>query len=314
MPAFHVSANAHIERSVEDVRDTILDFNTWPSWSPWLLLEPEAAVSYYGEPSAVGHGYQWEGTKVGSGGMAWTHIDATNLTAQLNFLKPFKSEATVGFKLSEESGGTKVEWLMDSSLPFFLFFMVRTMKNMITLDYTRGLALLKEYLEGGSVPLEMKAMGVVEVTPLHYLGINKQTTIDAIGSSMNTALNEVSEKIQALDITPAGPVLSVYHTMNLRTGRCDYTAAIAVNIEDGEPERKLAESLKPGTINEGRAYKVVYTGPYRHLGNAWALAMSDIRHLKMKPSKSQKPFELYINDPATTAENELITEVYVPVR
>lgn len=316
MPAFHVTSKIRIERSLEETQQVILDFNTWPNWSPWLLLEPDADLSYYGEVASLGHGYRWEGRKVGSGDMSWTHIEPGHLKAKLKFLKPFKSEADVGFKLSEVDGHTEVEWLMDSSLPFFMFFMVGTMKNMITLDYKRGLHLLKDYLEAGSVPLKMKANGIVNAPNVSYLGVSKTATMDSIADSMPAAFEEVKQSIRAINVTPVGPALSVYKTMNMRTGKCEYTAALPVGIEDSEPNTPGtgAGALVSGQLSAGKAYKVVHTGPYRHLGNAWAMAMSDVRHLKMKTSRREKPFEIYINGPATTPENELITEIYVPVR
>ncbi len=314
MPTLHVAATTQIERSIKDVTQAILDFNTWPAWSPWLLLEPEAEVSCYGKPATIGHGYRWDGKKVGSGNMAWTDIESAHLQATLNFLKPFKSNAQVGFKLSEDEGKTTVEWVMDSSLPFFLFFMQGTMKNMIALDYQRGLALLKDYLEIGSVPLEMKANGVVDTDLVRYLGVSQHTTIDAIAASMGPTFEEAFEKIRTLEVTSVGPALSVYHQMNMRTGRCHYTAAVPVSVEDTEPEKVSFDGLVSGILPACCAYKVVHRGPYRHLGNSWALAISNIRHLKMKPSKREKPYELYLSDPATTAENDLITEIYVPVR
>lgn len=40
---------------------------------------------------------------------------------------------------------------MDGKLPYFMFFMVKMMKNWIGMDYERGLAMLKEFIETGEV-------------------------------------------------------------------------------------------------------------------------------------------------------------------
>jgi len=63
-----------------------------------------------------------------------------------------------------------------------------------------------------------------------------------------------------------------------------------------------------------KAMKVTHTGPYRHLGNAWAMAESEIRYAKLKKNKKQPPFERYLNDPGDTAEKDLVTEIFVPLR
>ena len=310
MPDFHVTSKIRIDRPIEQVRQSIGNFNTWSRWSPWLCLEPGASVESYGAPSSVEHGYRWEGTKVGSGEMVWTEINPDKLRAKLTFLKPFKSKADVGFNLTEVGTSTDVEWLMDSSLPFYLFFMVNTMKGMITMDYSRGLAQLKDVIETGDVPFTMEAVDVVDTPAVHFLGLSKDTPIEAMSDSMESAFEELVQRLSRANATAVGQPLSIYNKMNIGRGHCHYTAAVPVSAEDAVS----GEGLQVGELSSGKAYKVVHTGPYRHLGNGWALAMSDVRHLKLKTSKIQKPYERYINDPASTPENELITEILIPLR
>lgn len=310
MPAFTVSAKTRIDRPIEQVRKTIGDFDTWPHWSPWLCIEPGTPVTSHGEPSTPGHGYEWEGEKVGSGKMVWTSLEPTQLTAELNFIKPFKSTADVGFTLTDNQDSTDVEWTMNSSLPFYLFFMVKMMKGMITMDYSRGLAQLKDYIEMGGVPFTMEAKGVVDTPAVHYLGVSKKSAISDLSASMGSTFGELHQSVQNTNLTITGEALSVYDKMNMGSGQCHYTAAIPVSEKDAVSQ----EGLKAGNVLASSAYKVIHTGPYRHLGNAWALAMSDVRHLKHKTSKQQKPYERYLNDPTTTPENELITEIYIPLR
>ena len=310
MPDFMVSAATRINRPIEEVVSTIGDFNTWSHWSPWLCLEPEATVESYGEASTLGHGYRWEGKKVGSGEMVWKDILPTQLYANLTFLKPFKSQAKVGFLLTEVDGGTEVEWVMDSSLPFYLFFMVKVMKGMITMDYSRGLAQLKDYIETGDVSFSMEAKGIVDVPSVHYLGVSNSTSMSEMNESMGSTFGELMQRVESAGLTISGEPLAVYNKMSIARGQCDYTAAIPV----GEALAVDRDGLNAGVVNAGKAYKVVHRGPYRHLGNSWALAMSDVRHLKLKTLKSQKPFERYINDPANTPEKDLVTEILVPVR
>ena len=63
----------------------------------------------------------------------------------LTFLKPCKSQAKVAFYLKEEGASTQVRWTMDSVLPFFLFWMKKSMEAYISQDYGRGLRLLKDF-------------------------------------------------------------------------------------------------------------------------------------------------------------------------
>jgi len=309
MPAFHVTASTRIDRPIDEVRRVITDFTSWPTWSPWLLMEPSASVEYHGDAGQVDHGYRWQGEKVGSGEMVWRELSAHKLQADLTFLKPFKSKADVGFNLTDHGESTEVEWLMDSALPFFMFFMVKTMKGMITMDYSRGLALLKDHIELGHVACGIESKGVVEGTAYSYLGLSKKVSMSEIGPSMQKTFTEVGEALAKLEQEPNDVALSVYHKMDVVKSSVHYTAAIPVATDVADKHGVL----EAGEIQPGKAFKVVFTGPYRHLGNAWATAMSEIRHQKLKPSKRNKPYERYLNDPASTAENDLVTEILIPL-
>ena len=95
----------------------------------------------------------------------------------------------------------------------------------------------------------------------------------------------------------------------MKTHRCDYTAAIPTEVPVA-----VSAPLVFATQPACQALKVVHTGPYRHLGNAWSLVMAEAKERKLKVLKSQVPFEIYVNDTSEVGENELITEIYVPIK
>jgi len=310
MPTFHVTASTRINRPLDEVRSVIADFNSWPAWSPWLRMEPNAPVDYYGEAGQVGHGYRWEGRKVGAGEMVWRELTDKQLLADLTFIKPFTSKADVGFNLTDHGDSTEVEWLMDSSLPFFMFFWVKSMKGMITMDYSRGLALLKDHIEQGEIACHVEPIGVVNIPTCSYLGVTEKVRMSEIGTSMQNSFNEVKAALANTDTSSQGVPMSVYHKMDVANGVCHYTAAVPVHKDDANK----TGILEPGEIPSGQAFKVVFTGPYRHIGNAWAMAVSEMRLLNLKASKRDKPFEHYISDPTRTPENDLVTEIFIPLR
>lgn len=69
MPAYNVTRTKLIAKTLPEVLDFISDFQTWPSWSPWLIMEPECSVRYHGTQGDVGAGYHWLGELVGEGRM-----------------------------------------------------------------------------------------------------------------------------------------------------------------------------------------------------------------------------------------------------
>lgn len=310
MPSFNVTRTIEIEAPASRVREVISDFNTWPLWSPWLRMEPESDLSYVGNAGELGHGYHWEGKKVGAGGMVMTALDANRMQADLTFLKPWKSKADIAFDFeSVGDNKTQVQWHMQSSLPFFMFFMVNKMKAFIGNDYDRGLRMLKDQLETGKIESNVTVEALVHVPSVLYAGKQYASSMANIGESMGKAFPEVAETLGAAQAEVSGAPFSLYNKMDIVKGEFEYIAALPVasRVSSGNgivcQERPVC-----------KAYKVVHVGSYHHVGNAWAVAMHDIQHFKHKLDKRNAAFEIYTNDPETTPEADLITEIYLPIR
>ena len=313
MPAFSIESSVVINKNSQEVHRVLGDFKEWLPWSPWLYMEPEAHLDYRGQAGQIGHGYVWTGDLTGAGGMTMTRCDPERLEMDLQFIKPFKSQAKVGFTVREQGADQiSVTWDMASSLPFFMFFMVSTMKAMITSDYERGLRLLKDYVETGVIPTKSEVVGIVDVPGQHFIGVTAETSMADIGQFMENSMSTLSEYTQSNDLTPKGPPLTVYDKMMISKQRCVCT--VAHSISDAENLPPPIPPIVAGQIQSCRALKVIHKGRYDHLGNAWSTAIANQRAQKLKPSKTQPPFEVYISDPAKTAAEELITEIYVPIR
>lgn len=308
MPDIHVSCSTDIAAPVSTVQRTLTDFETWPAWSPWLYMEPEAKISYRGNKGETGHGYDWSGDKVGAGGMTLLESTDTSLKCDLKFLKPFKSQADVSFVLEEKhQKTTQVTWTMESHLPFFMFWMSGTMTGMIHSDYRRGLALLKDYIEIGRIRSSSTLFGIVDIADKHYVG---HRAISDMSSISNTLENSFAlAKQGSANLVVAGTPFCIYHKVDMKNQTFDFTAAIPT-----DQLATVASPLSASTRPACRALKTVHVGDYAHLGNAWALLMGEARHRKLKTHRSQAPFEVYLNDPNETAPDELITELYLPLR
>jgi len=151
----HVERQALIEASPEAVFAEISDFNQWEKWSPWANIDPDADFAVEGE--GVGQKMTWasENPEVGSGTQQVTALDSPRLLkTHLDFGDMGVSDAT--FALEPTDGKTLVTWSLDAdvreSVPllnqpmstYFGFFM----DSMVGEQYEKGLANLKETLEG----------------------------------------------------------------------------------------------------------------------------------------------------------------------
>lgn len=310
MPALNVQSSIEIAAGIDDVRSTLCDFNTWPAWSPWLYTEPEATVTYTGEPGQAGHSYEWRGNKVGAGGMRLLTSDDRVVTCDLNFLKPFKSQADVSFELEPKAPSlTGVTWKMDSKLPFFLFFFKDTMSGMIRSDYHRGLLMLKDYIEKGEILSSPSTMDTVEREAAFYIGNPGEAAMGELSTVFEERFSALFAAASEASIEITGAPMCFYKRMDIKQGRCGFIVALPT-AQRHAISAPMVSQQRPAC----KALRIVHTGAYRHLGNAWATLMGEARAKKLKPNKRQPPFEIYLNDPDTTDETELITEIYLPLR
>ncbi len=310
MPAMSTSASIDIRSPLPDIHKALTDFTTWPVWSPWLYTEPDAKVDFVGVAAEPGHGYRWQGRKVGEGSMSLLSSDSSQIHCLLNFIKPFKSNAKVSFELEEQADASnRVTWRMDSQLPFFLFFMKGTMSAFIRSDFTRGLRLLKDYLENGAVHSATTSDGIVDVEARQFVGLAAETTMADMESSMHASFSQLMPAMREAGIASAGPAMAQYDHFDIKASRCRYVAGFTTrDAEDIAPPALIRE------IPACRALKLTHTGRYEHLGNAWSAGMISLRADSEKASRSIKPFEIYLNDPDTTDAAHLITELYLPIR
>jgi effector-binding domain-containing protein len=310
MPVINTQASIEIAAPIANVHSVIVDFRTWPVWSPWLYIEPDSQMQYRGTLGEAGHGYDWEGQKVGAGSMTLTHTTNEQIDCDLQFLKPFKSSARVQFDLHEISEDrTRVTWHMDSRLPIFLFFMTGTISGMIRADYRRGLAMLKDFLEDGKVHSRCTVEGIVEVDAVDYVGCTATTPMMQISESMKASFEQLKSSVKTGAFVSNGKPFSILRRMDYKRDTCAYTAALPASSVAG-----VVAPLAAGRRPACSALKVVHIGPYRHLGNAWAMLISEARHRKLKAQKSIPAFECYRDDPGSTPAIELVTELFLPLR
>ncbi len=83
---------------------------------------------------------------------------------------------------------------------------------------------------------------------------------------------------------------------------------------DKRPKIDLTSGYEIGNVPDHKALKVVHTGSYKHLGNAWSTAMGAQMALKKRKNKAIPMCEVYNNNPHEVEEKDRITSIYVPVR
>ena len=198
---------------------------------------------------------------------------------------------------------------MDSKLPFIMFWMKKMMTAMIGMDYSRGLLMLKDYIETGDSQSKL-SFGGATFSGFHYIGKTSTCATDAIGPTMGADLARLKEWAGGAGIEPVGVPLTIYHKWDIVNGTARYTSAIPV----AELPEDLPSDLVSGDLPEMKTYAITHTGPYRHLGNAWSAGIMHGRARQYAQRSGIHPFETYENSPDDVDERELITVVHFPVK
>jgi len=310
MPKFHVARSTTIAAPIDQITPILCDYRQWPVWSPWFISEPDAQLEYNDKQGEEGAAYMWSGDLTGAGSMRLVSISDAQLAMDLEFLKPFKSQAKITFDLQPTAEGTEVTWNMYGGLPFFMFFMVKSMKLWIGMDYERGLRMLKEYVETSAVASKVEIAGIVNTEAQRYVGLANGCALDKIGEVMPEDFIKLNDCVQEHALTVNNPPLAIYQTFDPANQHSEFITAIPIADSTAE----IPAPFIVGELPAGRALKVTHTGKYPHLGNAWATAMTYARHHKIKTQKSPVGVEVYVNNPDETAEDALISQVLLPLR
>lgn len=306
MPKLFASRSIVIDAPVEDVYSHVRDFQQWPKWSPWLILERECKLNF----APDGNSYSWDGKVIGSGEIAVVQAKKNkSIQHRLTFLKPWKSTADVQFAFEEQSGGVKVTWSMDGSLPMFLFFLKNMMNSLIGMDYDRGLRMLREQVETGSVASQIDILGSESFSGIQFVGRRTSCTMAEMPRRMEADIGKLKNWFKDSGTETTGKPFSQYHVFDLVKQTVTYT----IGCPTSRPANP-GEGFTTGEIPACRVYKVKHTGPYQHLGNGWSAGKIREQGKVFKANSAIHPFEIYENDPGEVDAKDLVTVIHFPTK
>ena len=144
----------------------------------------------------------------------------------------------------------------------------------------------------------------VEKTPYLY----QERTCSMDPQDISAAMGEVFQNVWAFiaekKITPAGGPLSVYSTYDPQ--KMTFRSGFAVSADDAA---KADGAVKAGTLPAGEVLHFTHVGPYAKLRDSYGEMM---KYLEEKNLTVGAPtWEIYVDDPQTTPEEKLRTEIYV---
>ena len=314
---YHVRKDIVVNKTIEETFNYVLDFSNWQKWSPWLIMERDAEVIIDG--TGTNSSYRWKGKLVGEGEMLHERIITNKqIDQKINFKKPFRSSSKVYWKFTldqDNTNQTVVTWGMLSSMPFLLRFLTPMMKIYIGMDYKRGLQMLKDHIETGVVISKVDVMGKVNKGEIKYIGIKEKSFFTNIGDGMGIKFETLKNYISNHNLKENVGFFpfTIYNVLDIENNECVYTTAIPLAENQtiaGEKTNLFTSSIPSATY-----LKVIHTGDYKHLGNAWSTGETYLRTHKIKKDKNIPAIEVYLTNPQeTTNKKEWVTEIYFPIK
>ena len=130
---------------------------------------------------------------------------------------------------------------------------------------------------------------------------------DSAFETLVDAFKKINAELTKQGVKPAGAPMTIY-TSTDDTG-FEFQAGIPVAEA---PKGALPDGLAVGKSPEGRALKFIHRGSYDAMDSTYEAITN---HLDERRLEAKDLFvEYYVTDPLTTQEDNLVIEVYVPVK
>lgn len=304
--SFRISRSLEIEAPVEAVFAAIVDFKSWPEWSPWLIHEPDATIVYSDDYQQEAGYYTWDGKVVGAGKL--THVSIkpdSSIDQRIEFTRPFKSVNQVRWKFETRGVRTLVSWEMAGSMPFLFRFMAKRMEPMIGRDYELGLALLNGYMNVEAAHPTISFNGTEQLEDFSYWSTLCNGNLRHLEATRQQAI----ETLTAAAAGKTGLALTLYHRFDPLAS--SYQAEIAIPISEGTPQSNYTRREFKG----GSYFHMTLHGDHRFIPMGWYALSCHCRMHRIKPDRSRPALEIYQTAAADVSDsNQIVTALYLPTK
>lgn len=303
---FNVRRSLEIRAPADSVFDVVVDLESWPHWSPWLIHEPGTKLVYSDDCKREGGHYSWDGKVVGAGRL--THISikpGRSIRQQIDFERPFKASNEVAWEFEARGDRTLVSWEMHGRMPFLFRFMTRKMEPMISRDYDLGLALLSGYVNGAAPHPQLAFGGRQKLDAFSYWSIPCRGNLRQLEATRQSNI----DALMAAAAGKTGLALTLFHQFDPMAS--SYDAEVAIPITEQTP----ASNYTRREFGGGDYFRMTLHGDHRFLPLAWYALGCHCRMHGIKTDRSRPALEIYHEDPgATDDSNQITTALYIAVR
>jgi effector-binding domain-containing protein len=136
------------------------------------------------------------------------------------------------------------------------------------------------------------------------LSIRRTTAVGDLPVVLGEAFGKIAQYLGEIGEQPGGPPFAAYHNMDVQN----------LDVEIGFPVPRVLggrDDIQAGEIPEGKYAACLYTGPYNKIEpayNALTTWVEEQGHVAKGVA-----YEIYLNDPAETPEEALMTQILFPL-
>jgi uncharacterized protein YndB with AHSA1/START domain len=298
-----------IDAPLSEVYARVADFRNWPQWSPWLEPESETKLTFSGNTGAKSSSCSWDSARMGAGAIEHVRLlPRQRIDQRLRLRHPFTVSGRSYWTFKDQAGKTEVTWHIRGRVAFSMRAFALTVKGSLALDCRYGLDRLASLLEPADAPrYSIVHLGLRDMQAMRYVYRTYQGTIKGLAQAMRNCIAELRQQLTSHGVQAAGMPIAVYFKTNikLRTTVCHFGIPVDAAADPGPlPVRELAAH---------RAYVVSLHGSHQAAEIAWYQAMQRMVAEKIQPDQRLPPFESYLVNHDSAAENDYVTELHIPV-
>ncbi len=147
----------------------------------------------------------------------------------------------------------------------------------------------------------------VEPYPIAYVHRTCASEPEAIGATMQDAMATLTAFMDERGVESSGPPISIFHSYD--EGETTFDCAMPIGA-DAAAELGGDDDVEVGETYGGHALKAIHHGPYVNLADTYKEVFAQLEQKHVEPIGPS--WEVYVTDPRSTPEDELVTEIYVP--
>lgn len=139
---------------------------------------------------------------------------------------------------------------------------------------------------------------LVETAPKNIISVRQKMNMNDFDKYMGKLFGIIAKE----GLTPIAPPMAIYHDVEFNPLNSDLEIAIPVKETIGGTKMLEGGLCAMGTLK----------GPYSEIPSMYAKIHQWMKKEGYEPANP--PYEIYISDPAETGPEDILTEVYFPVK